>query len=185
MAYDLAMANHVPSLQSIRARKNELLSAAAKYDNLAVKARAEAADYEAAERVWLKMAPDSASENIPVAYSVGNYVGPSQTSAIAAMAYKKPSGVPPVPEMIIEALAEASEHGTPGLTPQGLLSFVKQKYWPEATNPDVGSTAWRMWKAGRLSKPDPESSLYSLPMAKSSLPDPLDETDQEMKSGVV
>ena len=32
--------------------------------------------------------------------------------------------------------------------------------------PDIGSTAWRMWKDGRLAKPDENSSLYVIAQQK-------------------
>ena len=79
---------------------------------------------------------------------------------------RKPPGVPPVPDMILEALREAKDAGKPGLNPQAMVQFVRSKYWKEAGNPDIGSTAWRMWKDGRLAKPDENSSLYMIAPAK-------------------
>ncbi len=35
-----------------------------------------------------------------------------------------------------------------------------------ARSPDVGSTAWRMWKDGRLTRPSDDPALYGLPNEK-------------------
>jgi hypothetical protein len=169
-----AMSTHVPSLQAIRAKKSELLSIAAKHEALADKARKQAADFEAAERVWLQLSPESEPGGEMI----------DEGRALAGGTSRKPSDVPPVPEMIIEALQNAAESGAPGLTPTGLLSYVRQKYWPDAQNADVGSTAWRMWKDGRLIKPSQDSPIYALPGGKVSHPDLL-EAGQDTRSGMV
>ena len=177
----------VPSLQTIRAKKEALLASAAKYEALAAKARTEAADYEAAERVWLKLVSsetpvNSEGSSLPATEPrVGT--GDAYMSVGGAPFVKvertKPTGIPPVPDMIIEALTEASGNlNVDGLSPSALLTFVRQKYWPEATNQDVGSTAWRMWKDGRLARPS--TGIYALP-AKNSPPEPMKE--QEVISG--
>ena len=44
------------------------------------------------------------------------------------MSKRKPENIPPVPDMIIEALRDAQQKGAPGLTPSGLLSYIKQRY---------------------------------------------------------
>src|SRR5208283_6170789 len=141
-----------PSLRAIRAKKEALLATAAKYEAAALKARAEAADYEAAERVWLKLIPGQEVSEDDVAkpagvgkafLSVGG--GPYVQVGEPMVAHSKPLDVPPVPEMIIEALGFANRP----MTPNELLAFVRSKYWSTARNTDVGSTAWRMWKDGR------------------------------------
>jgi hypothetical protein len=180
-AYKIRMNDHQPpvlSLQAIRSRKNELLSTAAKYDSLAAKARTEAADYEAAERVWLKMfpSPDRSATVERTPPEAGATTG-ADTEGLG----KKP-GSPPITQMIIEALTDAANNGAPGLTPSGILSFVQAKYWPGAKNADVGSTAWRMWKHGRLTRP--REGFYGLPNGKGPHPDPL-AADQDTKSEVV
>jgi hypothetical protein len=175
---DMESSAHI-SLQAIRAKKNELLSAAAKYDALADKARKEAADFEAAERVWFKMMPDLIeSDGVVVEAPPGT--GKSRAGRLLEALQRKPAGIPPVPEMIIEALTESAERGAPGLTPMGLLSFIQAKHWPEAQSGDVGSTAWRMWKDGRLSRP--HEGFYGLPTAKNSPPEPR-EAEQEVMPG--
>lgn len=64
----------------------------------------------------------------------------------------KPLGTPPVTEMIAEALAVAHSAGSPGLSPSGVLSWIRQKYWPAAEVANIGPIAWRMWKRGKLGK---------------------------------
>jgi hypothetical protein len=174
-----------------------------KHEALAAKVRAEAADYEAAERVWLKMVPQSPSMTVcppprfsgqrPVLGPINSPDGMTTSTPFIVNSARimtgpavarKPSGIPTAPEMIIEALTAAAERGMAGMTPFDLLGYVKQKYGPDANNSDVGSTAWRLWKDGRLMKPDPDSPLYGLPRANGSSPDPR-EADQEMRSGVV
>jgi hypothetical protein len=175
-----AIGDHIPemesppvSLQAIRAKKNDLLSTAAKYEAMAEKARKQAADFEAAERVWLQFSPEADN---------GVVRGPTteEVRPITSMR-TKPAGLPPVPDMIIEALTNATAAGAPGLTPSGLLSYVRGKYWPEAQTNDVGTTAWRMWKDGRLTKPGPDTSLYGLPKGNGSHPDLL-EAGQDTRS---
>ena len=165
--------NQTPSLQAIRAKKNELLSIAAKYEAMAEKARKQAADYEAAERVWLQLAPSDQDDNIAPRGKTAEELLEERPTAV-----RKPSGSPAVPEMILEALSAA---GRP-MTPNELLAYVREKYWPEAQSPDVGSTAWRMAKDGRLVRPSP--GFYGLPKGKGSHPDLLS-AGQDTRSGVV
>jgi hypothetical protein len=140
-----------PSLAQIRSGKQAALDEAARYDALAAKSRAKAADYEAAERVWFALGGDEADES----------AGSSEESTPkAAPPRKKPAGIPPIPEIIIECLAGAANAGLPGLEPNQILEWVRSKYWPNAESTDVGSTAWRMWKGGRLVK---DGAVYSLP----------------------
>jgi hypothetical protein len=157
-------AHHFVSLQAIRSKRNELLASAAKYDALADKARKEAADYEAAERVWHKLAPaDLLLDQMEIdikGMATGDRAVPVRTAA------RKPAGVPPVPSMIIQMLADAAEAGKPGLTPAEILDGIQLMYWKDAKSTDVGSTAWRMWRDGRLAKPDEHSPLYTLPQVK-------------------
>jgi len=154
-----------PNLAAIRAEKERLLAKAADLESAAAKARAEAEDYEAAERVWLKLS--SVKPIAPNADGAADKIAPNGAINTGARNANppsgKPSGVPPVPEMIIEALREAEAAGKHGLSPADMLAFVQRKYWPGAANSDVGSTAWRMWKKdGRLRKPDPKGSIYTL-----------------------
>jgi hypothetical protein len=157
--------SQTPTLQTIRAKKDALLASAARYDAMAQKARAEAADYEAAERVWLKMSPHEdheRSEQERVADKILNEV---------VTVVRKPANTPPVPEMIIEELRAA---GPQGKTAAELLELIQKAYWPDATSSDVGSTAWRMWKDGRLVRP--QTGRYALPppqITANTDPDPL------------
>jgi hypothetical protein len=164
------MTNSPPDLKTIRAGKAKLLATASHHEQLAAKARAEAGEFDAAERVWLKLfGSDDANDMLAAGDEVAKMLSQMSTverDAIGAgnlvEVKRKPPGVPPVPDMIIESLRLAEAAGKPGLTPQAMVAFVRTKYWPEAGNPDIGSTAWRMWKDGRLTKPHPESSVYGL-----------------------
>ncbi len=148
-------------LAAIRSQRDAALARAAKHDEFAAKARADAADYEAAERVLAKMT--SGSETMG---ALESSVAPIILKAEAQASKRKPENIPPVPDMIIEALRDAQQKGAPGLTPSGLLSYIKQRYWSDARSPDVGSTAWRMWKDGRLTRPSDDPALYGLPNEK-------------------
>jgi hypothetical protein len=158
-----------PNLRVIRTKKQELLAAAARYDELSAKARAEAAEFDAAERVWMKLfGSDNPSDLLSdgdQAMAAISQMSDAERQSIGADGNlieirRKPSGLPPVPEMILEALRLAESEGKAGMSPQAMVSYVRNKYWPEATNPDIGSTMWRMWKDGRLAKPDENSSVY-------------------------
>ncbi|MGC1861343.1 MAG: hypothetical protein WA733_09530 [Methylocystis sp.] len=149
----------LPNLRDIREKKQSIAIKIAGMERDLAKLRDEFRDYEAAERVWLTL-------------SGGNEDDHDETDELPAILEeeadkkplkRKPSGIPQMPEMILESLALAIEHGSPGLEPSGMLSYVQQKYWPDATPPDVASTAWRMWKMGRLAKPHKDSPIYTLP----------------------
>jgi hypothetical protein len=192
--------SQTPSLQTIRAKKEALLASATQYDALAAKARAEAADYEAAERVWLKLTQEpsdgvalSGSEiaqptrlhgisDVSVMGGPYEKVAPKTAADGSGTIHAKPPDAPRVPEMITYLLRQAEKDGKQGLTPSELLTHVQLTWWPEAKNSDVGSTAWRMWRDGRLAKPNPDSPIYALPKAKSSPPAPLN-AGQEVISG--
>lgn len=78
----------------------------------------------------------------------------------------KPDDIPPVSEMIEEALAHAHELGRHGLRPAEMLSYIQGKYWPTAYWPtagptDVGPIAWRMWHRSRLARY--KDGTYGLP----------------------
>ena len=145
-------------------------------EELAAKARADAAEFEAAERVWMKLfGPDSPddllSDGDQTMVTTISQMSDAERRSIGADANlievrRKPSGLPPVPEMILEALRLSESEGRAGMNPQAMVSYVRSKYWPEATNPDIGSTMWRMWKDGRLAKPDENSSLYIIARQK-------------------
>jgi hypothetical protein len=156
-----------PNLRVIRAKKQELLATATRYDELAAKARAEAAEFDAAERGWMKLFGANAAPNHGMHDDQDQMTQPPESDRLmlpddnnAIEVRRKPSGLPPVPEMILEALRLAESEGKSGMNPQAMVSYVRSKYWPEAPNPDIGSTMWRMWKDGRLAKPDGSSSIY-------------------------
>ncbi|MBR0838155.1 hypothetical protein JQ612_33570 [Bradyrhizobium manausense] len=71
----------------------------------------------------------------------------------------KPEGTPTTPNMILALLREAKAQGKPGLEPKEMQITIAKRWWPSVKSEDVGPTAWRMWKDGRLDK---EGSLYKL-----------------------
>ena len=71
----------------------------------------------------------------------------------------KPPGTPTTPNMIMALLREASAQGKPGLEPREMQISISKRWWPTVKSEDVGPTAWRMWKDGRLDK---AGSLYTL-----------------------
>jgi hypothetical protein len=96
-------------------------------------------ELEIAERVFSKL-------------GLGDINSRNSDNASAPSESGKPEGLPPVSEMIREALAHAVAINAKGLKPAGILSYIRGKWWPEAQSKDVGPIAWRMWQDGRLEK---------------------------------
>jgi hypothetical protein len=147
------------TLSIIRDKKRHLSRQIERAEETLARLRTQFADFETAERVLIAIG-DPQEEEETIAH-VTNGAGQSQGAK-----GRKPVDLPSVSAMIMQALQKAREDGRDGLAPAELLSFVQEKYWPDAQSSDVGSTAWRMWKAERLIKPDEKSSIYSLPSAK-------------------
>ncbi|WP_316173847.1 MULTISPECIES: hypothetical protein [unclassified Bradyrhizobium] len=72
----------------------------------------------------------------------------------------KPEGTPTTPNMIFALLREAFAQGKQGLEPKEMQMAIARRWWPSVKSEDVGPTAWRMWKEGRLGK---DGSIYYLP----------------------
>ena len=108
-----------------------------------------------AERVLIRLSLKSGAEE-----AAEQVTGEVSAAAEKEPSGGKPAGLPPVPDMILEALRHAFTHGAPGLEPNGILSYIKGRYWPEATTNKVGPIAWRMWKHDQLDK---RGSIYRLP----------------------
>lgn len=149
------------TLSIIRDKKRHLSRQIERGEEMLARLRGQFTDFEAAERVLIALGngPEEEGETIAPATN-----GAAQSQA--AKGRKKPTGLPAISAMIMQALETARENGRAGLAPNELLSFVQERYWPDAQPSDVGSTAWRMWKAERLIKPDEKSSIYSLPTAR-------------------
>ena len=71
----------------------------------------------------------------------------------------KPEGTPTTPAMILALLREANAQGKMGLEPKEMQITISKRWWPSVKSEDVGPTAWRMWREGRLAK---NGSLYML-----------------------
>lgn len=149
----------LPTLKDIRSKKHELANKIASSESALEKLRLEFSDYEAAERVWLNLFGDSEHDRNVVEEVMDGLHEGLEKKALR----RKPPGIPQMPDMIIEAIEQGLKMGAPGIDPAAMLQYVQQKYWPEATSPDVASTAWRMWKAERLVKPHKDSPIYTLP----------------------
>jgi hypothetical protein len=82
----------------------------------------------------------------------------------------KPPYTPTTPNMILQLLREAQNQGKAGLEPREMQIQIAKRWWPAVKSEDVGPTAWRMWKDGRLYK---EDSVYSLAKNKEATDDLL------------
>jgi hypothetical protein len=90
-------------------------------------------------------------------------VVPNDTKALPTTGSGKPPNTPTTPNMILALLREAVAQGKAGLEPREMQISISKRWWPSVKSEDVGPTAWRMWKDGRLAK---AGSLYMI--AKSS-----------------
>ncbi|MGB8899867.1 MAG: hypothetical protein WCC90_11850 [Methylocella sp.] len=167
------------TLSIIRDKKQHLSRQIERAEETIARLRAQFADFETAERVLIALGDSPEEEEETIAHTTN---GAAQSHA--AKCRKKPTGLPAISAMIMQALEKAKEDGHAGLAPNELLSFVQEHYWQDAQPSDVGSTAWRMWKAERLVKPDKKSSIYSLPSAKQNAARPAN-ASQATISGVV
>lgn len=86
---------------------------------------------------------------------------PDETEAEAASTPGdgKPTNIPTTPNMILALLREAHAQDKPGLEPREMQISISKRWWPSVKSEDVGPTAWRMWKDGRLAK---VGSLYMI-----------------------
>lgn len=157
-----AMSSH--DLQMIQARRKLLADTIAQHEAAIAEAAAELAELDVAARVLARLADKSPEANAFAVRAAGDADGRRRSAGTEAESGGKPPGLPTVPDMITAALTAAHEQGSPGLTPSGMVSFVQGRWWKGATITDVGPTAWRMWKNGRLTKKD---SIYSLPKGRS------------------
>lgn len=112
---------------------------------------AELAELDTAERVMARL-------------SGAKWVAPSKANQ------QEPTIVPPevnkrerpLTDKIQIVLQEAHRRGLKGLEPKEIYENIIAKGW-SADVSAVRSTTWRIWKDGRLSKPDPDSPLYTVP----------------------
>jgi hypothetical protein len=89
--------------------------------------------------------------------------GPANQQQPTPVQQKAPVKEPPLTEKIVVVVAEAHRRGLKGLEPKEIYDAIVAKGWT-ADLSAVRSTTWRIWnKHGRLSKPDPDSPLYSVP----------------------
>jgi hypothetical protein len=132
------------SFALLRARRREISEEAKEARARLAALEAEDAELEAAEKVLLRF---GAVPSEPIARPASDLAG-------------KPEGTPTTPSMIMALLREAVAQGKPGLEPREMMISISKRWWPSVKSEDVGPTAWRMWKDGRLAK---DGSLYMLP----------------------
>jgi hypothetical protein len=89
----------------------------------------------AAEAVAPTVAAPATPESIPDA-------------TLAAPSVSKPHGLPSVPEMILQALVDATD----GLRPRDITQTIRREWWCDMPADRVPVTAFRMAKEGRLAK---------------------------------
>jgi len=107
------------------------------FEKKIVALKAEAKELDIAERVFSRLSQDGDS---------------GDSTANGAWGEGKPEGLPPVSDMIREALAYAAIQNGVGLKPSGILGYVRGKWWPGAQSNDVGPIAWRMWQNDQIEK---------------------------------
>jgi hypothetical protein len=132
------------SFALLRARRREIADEAKDLRSRLESLEAEDTELESAEKVLLRF---GAVPSEPIARPASDFSG-------------KPEGTPTTPSMILALLREAGGQGKPGLEPKELQISISKRWWPTVKSEDVGPTAWRMWKDGRLKK---AGSLYMLP----------------------
>ena len=127
----------------LRARRREIADEAKELRSRLVSLETEDSELELAEKVLLRF---GVVPSEPVARPASELSG-------------KPEGTPTTPNMILALLREAQAQGKAGLEPKEMQITISKRWWPSVKSEDIGPTAWRMWKDGRLAK---SGSLYML-----------------------
>ncbi|UFX45332.1 hypothetical protein HAP47_0000920 [Bradyrhizobium sp. 41S5] len=132
------------SFTLLRARRREIAEEAKELRTRLQALESEDGELESAEKVLLRF---GAVPSEPVARPASDFSS------------GKPEGTPTTPNMILSLLKEAKAQGKEGLEPKEMQIAIARRWWPSVKSEDVGPTAWRMWKDGRLDK---EGSLYKI-----------------------
>lgn len=146
----------------IQARRAKLISEIERYREGIATLEAKLSELEIAERIFAELSLEGAPATIVVSESHMSLEideNKRTESEVSGDLEAKPKGLPPMTEMITEALKHARELGASGLEPAGMVSYIRGRYWPNAPTQAVGPIAWRMWKRGELEKRD---SIYTL-----------------------
>jgi hypothetical protein len=124
------------------------------------------------ERLKLSMAQYEAelveldtAERVMDRLSGAKWVAPGEANKQeqAIVPPKVASKEPPLTDKIVAVVSEAHRQGRKGLEPKEIFDAIIAKGWA-ADLAAVRSTTWRIWKhGGRLSKPNADSPLYSVP----------------------
>jgi hypothetical protein len=84
---------------------------------------------------------------------------PETSANTGASHRRKPNNIPSVHEMAVTIIRERAEEFVEG---QDIVSAIKRRWWPDATNNDIGPTLWRL--ATRDNKLRKEGTRYGLPI---------------------
>lgn len=136
--------------------------------------KAKLAELEIAERVFAELSLET--EDIPTitAATGGGKTIVASVAASGSLAVEvnraqksetnrlgKPEGLPPITEMVVEALRHAHGLGAPGLKPAGITSYIRGRYWSGAPSANITPIVWRMWNKDK--KLEKHGTLYALP----------------------
>lgn len=134
----------------IRARVAEVDQRLATLDAAVRLLRTERVELETALKVIERFAGDDDDATEP--NLEGRRVGLAEAAAEIEERQSggKPPGTPPIADMILEILSEASVRGSSGLSPKEMVPIIRERWWPEARGESIGSIAWRMAKRGNL-----------------------------------
>ncbi len=130
------------SFSLLRARRKEIAGEIRAIRERLETLEAEHGELEAAERTLVRLGAT-----------------PPEEGEVEVESGGKPPGTPTTPNMILALLREAHAQSKPGLEPREMMISISKRWWPSVKSEDIGPTAWRMWKEGRLAK---SGSLYML-----------------------
>jgi hypothetical protein len=145
------------NLSQIQARRKRIAETIAGHEQGISALRAEDAELDVAERVFMRLATESNLQALAEATPNGVEV---EAVAGRRLDMGKPPNTPTVSDMIREALTHALSRNVLGLEPSDMLSYIRGRYWPTARSRDVGPIAWRMHSRRELEK---RGQIYKLP----------------------
>jgi hypothetical protein len=145
----------------LKQRRQEIAEEIAALTDKISALKAEDADLEKADVVMARFIDEDRFYPANISRVVAGVAGVGASGEVKTEG--KPAGTPTTPNMIVMLLKEAVSQGKPGLEPREMQMLIARRWWPTVKSEDIGPTAWRMWREGRLSKAEGES-LYMLPV---------------------
>jgi hypothetical protein len=150
-----------PKIRLIRDKRRDILAEivhheqeVARLEDAIASLKVQASELEIAERVLASLSADDDED--AEAESAGTH-----DVADGGISTDKPSDLPTMPEMIIDALTDARKNGKRGLAPKEIVQCIREKWWANVPPESVGPVAWRMWnKDHKLTK---RETRYFLP----------------------